>query len=108
MGESTIVPGRVEENGQIRTALGLLDVNGQTPGTDVYVAIRPEHVQLGGQIRATVKDVVYQGSFKRVTAALTESPELNLLARLPSDVSVKVNAPVLLSVKPDRLIILKD
>jgi spermidine/putrescine transport system ATP-binding protein len=55
-----------------------------------------------------VKDVVYQGSFKRVTAALTESPELNLLARLPSDVSVKVNAPVLLSVRPDRLIILKD
>ncbi len=108
MGESTIVPGRVEASGQLRTALGLFDVKGQIPGSEVCVAIRPEHVQVGRGIEAIVKDVVYQGSFKRVTAAPTGLPDVNLLARLPADASVKVGASVSLSIKPDRLIILKN
>jgi len=55
-----------------------------------------------------VKDVVYQGSFKRVTAVPTESPDVNLLARLPADAPVKAGTSVSLSVNPDQLIVLKD
>src|SRR6202008_1566228 len=39
MGESTIVRGRVEGSGQVRTPLGLFDLKCAMPGTDVYVAI---------------------------------------------------------------------
>ena len=106
MGESTIVAGRVEADGQIRTALGLFPVKGQVPGTDLHVAIRPEHVQLGGHIRAIVRDVVFQGSFKRVTATLAEAPDISLLARLPADAPVAVDAAVSLQVDRDRVIVL--
>jgi spermidine/putrescine transport system ATP-binding protein len=73
----------------------------------VHVAIRPEHVQLGGSIRATIKDVVFQGSFKRVMAALAEAPDISLLARLPADAPVAVDAQVSLQVDPDRVLVLK-
>ncbi|HEY1382972.1 MAG TPA: ABC transporter ATP-binding protein [Dongiaceae bacterium] len=108
IGESTIVPGHVEANGQIRTPLGLFNATGEVPGTDVFVAVRPEHVSLGRDIRATVKDVVYQGSFKRVTAILDQSPHIRLLARLPADAAVTIDGSISLSVSPDKLIILKD
>jgi len=107
MGESTIVPGRVEQSGRIRTALGQFEIKGEAPGAEVYVAIRPEHVRLGGEIQATVKDVVYQGSFKRVTAVLAGSPDVNLLARLASDAPVKIGASISLGLNLDQLIILK-
>jgi spermidine/putrescine transport system ATP-binding protein len=107
MGESTIVPGRVEENGQIATALGRFDARGEPPGTAVYVAIRPEHVALGPGIEAIVKDVVYQGSFKRVTTVPAGAPEVSLLARLPADAPVQANSSISLQINPDRLIVLK-
>jgi spermidine/putrescine transport system ATP-binding protein len=106
MGESTIVPGRVEPDGQMRTPLGLFRATGMSPGTEVQVAIRPEHVQLGGPIQATVTDVVFQGSFKRVTATLVEAPGVSLLARLPADAPVTVDARVSLQLDPDRVIVL--
>jgi spermidine/putrescine transport system ATP-binding protein len=105
MGESTIIPGHVE-GGRIRTALGLFDVAGDIPAQEVHVAIRPEHVQLGGEIQAVVKDVVYQGSFKRVTAVPNGAPDIHLLARLPAESPVSADMPVSLSINPDRLIIL--
>jgi spermidine/putrescine transport system ATP-binding protein len=52
--------------------------------------------------------VVYQGSFKRVTAMLSESPDVNLLARLPANAPVKVNSSISLGVNPDELMVLKD
>lgn len=106
MGESTIVPGRVEASGRVRTALGLFDVKGESPGGELFVAVRPEHVELGGDIQAIVKDVVYQGSFKRVTALLAGSPDVTLLARLAADAPVTVGASISLKIDPDRLIIL--
>ncbi|HEY1385882.1 MAG TPA: ABC transporter ATP-binding protein [Dongiaceae bacterium] len=108
MGESTIVPGRVEANGQIRTPLGLFAAAGTTPGTDVHVAIRPEHVHIGGTIRATVKDVVYQGSFKRVTAIPTDAPNITLLARLPADAALQMDGPISLGVNSGKAIVLTD
>lgn len=106
MGESTIVPGSVEVKGRISTALGVFDVAGNIAGPEIHVAIRPEHVELGGDIQAVVTQVVYQGSFKRVTAIPNGAPDIHLLARLPADSPVSVDMPVSLSIDPDRLIIL--
>jgi spermidine/putrescine transport system ATP-binding protein len=106
MGESTIIPGHVEGGGRIRTALGHFDVGGDIPTQEVHVAIRPEHVQLGGDIRAMVKDVVFQGSFKRVTAVPDRAPDVRLLARLPAESPVAADMPVSLSINPERLIVL--
>jgi spermidine/putrescine transport system ATP-binding protein len=103
MGESTIIPG-TSENGMIRTALGSFATN----STARHVAIRPEHVMLGGAIAAKVTDVVYQGSFKRVTAVPAASPEINLLARLPAEAVVKPGDMVQLGFDSARIIILKD
>jgi spermidine/putrescine transport system ATP-binding protein len=108
MGESTIVLGRVEASGQIRTPLGLFNATSETVGTDIHVAVRPEHVHLGGDIRATVKDVVYQGSFKRVTAVLIDAPNVTLLARLPADSLVEIGASISLGVNSGKAIVLKD
>ena len=108
MGESTIIPGRVKQNGQIETAIGLFNSAGQNPGEAVHVAIRPEHVQLGPGIDVIVKAVVYQGSFKRVTAAPLPAPEIELLARLPADAPVEEGAAISLRLDPARLTILRD
>jgi spermidine/putrescine transport system ATP-binding protein len=108
MGESTILPARPEPNGKLRTALGLFDVSGDVQGTELYVAIRPEHVQLGPGIEAIVKDVVYQGSFKRVVAAPAEASDVNLLAQLPADAPVTPGATVSLHIDPGKLIVLRD
>jgi spermidine/putrescine transport system ATP-binding protein len=103
MGESTIVPGEAIAGG-IRTAIGTF----ATAMAARHVAIRPEHVQLGGTIATTITDVVYQGSFKRVTASPVAAPEIALLARLPAEANVKAGDRVALGFDPARVIILKD
>ena len=100
MGESTIVPGAVA-NGMIETALGRFPA----PHGAAHVAIRPEHVSLGGAIPAEVTDVVYQGSFKRVTA---KASGVDLLARFPAETGVVPGQQVMLAIDPAHAIILKD
>ena len=100
MGESTIVSGTVRD-GMIETPLGRFPA---PPGA-TQVAIRPEHVSLGGSIPATVTDVVYQGSFKRVTA---EAHGIDLLARLPAETTLAPGERVMLAVDAMRAIVLKD
>ncbi len=108
MGESTIVPGRVGADGKVATALGRFAAAGQAVGSEVHIAIRPEHVQLGPGISATVKDVVYQGSFKRVTAIPADAPQVALLARLPATAPVREGAAISLAIDPEQVIILRD
>jgi spermidine/putrescine transport system ATP-binding protein len=108
MGESTILPGRVDGDGKVSTALGRFAAAGQTAGSDIHIAIRPEHVQLGAGITATVKDVVYQGSFKRVAAIPADAPQIVLLARLPATAPVQEGAIISLSIDPEQVIILRD
>ena len=108
MGESTIVPGRVEADGKVSTALGRFAATGQAAGGDIHIAIRPEHVQLGPGLAATVKDMVYQGSFKRVTAIPADAPQVALLARLPANAPVQEGAIISLSIDPAQVIILRD
>jgi spermidine/putrescine transport system ATP-binding protein len=74
---------------------------------EVHVAIRPEHVAFGGKIGATVRDVVYQGSFKRVAASPEDAPHMELLCRVPAETSVVVGDKVKLSLSPAHLILLK-
>jgi len=99
MGESTILPGTVAD-GMIETALGRFPA----PQSARHVAIRPEHVGLGGPISATVTDVVFQGSFKRVTASANG---VELLARLPADVTIAAGQQVMLGIDSSRVIVLE-
>jgi spermidine/putrescine transport system ATP-binding protein len=88
----------------IRTTLGSF----VAPHGATHIAIRPEHVRLGGSIAAKVTDVVYQGSFKRVTAALSSQQEISILAKLPADALVKIGDEVDLGVDAAHVITLKD
>jgi len=100
MGESTIVPGQVV-NGAIETPLGRFPA----PADARLVAIRPEHVSLGGDIQAQVTEAVYQGSFTRITA---RAGDIDLLVRLPAGNAVKPGQQVMLAVDPAHVIILRD
>ena len=100
MGESTIVPGIVAQ-GMIETPLGRF----VAPEGATQVAIRPEHVSLGGAISGQVTDVVYQGSFKRVTA---KANGIDLLARLPAETAIVAGQQVMLAIDPAHVIVLKD
>ena len=104
MGESTILAGLVNAAGEIETALGQFPGAGRKAGDAVHVAIRPEHLTLGAGVKATVTDVVYQGSFKRVTAMLDDVP---LLSRLAADTNVKPGDSVSFAYDPGRAVILK-
>ena len=100
MGESTIVPGSAR-NGTIETALGSF----AAPAGATHLAIRPEHVSLGEGLAAEVTDVVYQGSFKRVTAMANG---IEILARLNPGTSVAAGDRVKLAIDPAYVITLKD
>jgi spermidine/putrescine transport system ATP-binding protein len=100
MGDSTILPGTVSD-GLIHTALGRFPA---PPGA-AHLAIRPEHISLGGAIAAEVTDVVYQGSFKRVTA---RANGVNLLARLPAEAAIRPGQHVMLGIDPAHAIVLRD
>ena len=103
MGESTLIPGNFR-NGTFRTPLGSFAL----PDPAMVVAIRPEHVRLGGDVEAIVRDVVYQGSFKRVTAHAAAAPELAILARLPAETRISAGERVRLGFDPSHLIPLRS
>ena len=100
MGESTIIAGRVS-NGMIDTALGRFPA----PHDGAQVAIRPEHVSLGGTLHGQVIDVVYQGSFRRVTVRVNG---VDLLARLPAETQIAVGQRVMLAIDSNHLVQLRD
>jgi spermidine/putrescine transport system ATP-binding protein len=108
MGESTIVAGEVDGRGRIATALGVFDAPGLASGSAACIAIRPEHVHLGPAIPAIVTAVVYQGSFKRVTAAPIDAPDTHLLARLPAGAPVQEGAQISFCFDPAEVIVLRD
>ena len=108
MGESTIVAGQVNAQGRITTTLGTFDAPGRAAGSTACIAIRPEHVHLGPAIPAIVTAVVYQGSFKRVTAVPASAPDIRLLARLPAGAAVQEGTEISLKFDPGEIIVLKD
>jgi spermidine/putrescine transport system ATP-binding protein len=93
MGESTIFSGRVVARHEIETVFGRWRLMAPAEvGTEVTLAIRPEHVVIGNRPlplgKAAITDVVFQGSFKRVTAKPEKDAAMSLLARLPADSAV--------------------
>jgi spermidine/putrescine transport system ATP-binding protein len=108
MGESTIIPGQVNAAGRITTSLGTFDAPGLAAGSAACIAIRPEHVHVGPAIPAIVTAVVYQGSFKRVTATPVHAPDTHLLARLPAGMQVEEGAEISLRLDPAEVIVLRD
>jgi spermidine/putrescine transport system ATP-binding protein len=118
MGESTLVNGRVvEESGDgllISTPLGPLTLHGKAKaGEEVDIAIRPENLKLQSSrdawlhlARGQVTDLVFQGSFKRVTVVSDSTPPIELLLRVGANERVKLGERVDLSCKPGDLILL--
>ena len=108
MGESTIFSGFGLADGKVETALGTFVAPDATPNSALHVAIRPEHVRIGGPITATVLDVTYQGSYKRVTAAPVADPSIVLLARVPAEMQIAEADEVSFGFDAANLIVLKD
>ena len=112
MGESTIFPGRVVGAGEIETVFGCWPLaTDARPGSEIALALRPEHVVIGqNQLlplgAARVGDVVFQGSFKRVTASLATDESLTLLARLPADAAVQAGDMVNFACDPKHVLVL--
>ena len=108
MGESTVLPARGLAGGKVETALGTFAADHDSVGSDLHVAIRLEHIHIGGPVTAKVTDVVYQGSFKRVTAVPVADPSLLLLARLQANTAVAPGDEIALGFDAAHLIVLKD
>lgn len=115
MGESTLIPGVVAgcRNGSVvvDTPLGRLEAVADGPDVgEVSLAIRPEHIRAGpaeGDFvplgAGTVAEVVFQGSFKRVTLRDLAVP---LLARLPAGHAVHPGDRLTLHCDPRHLVLL--
>ena len=119
MGESTILAGKVAEAGDrtstVSTPAGPVLVRSALPvGSAVALAIRPEHLILGGTAgtaslgMAKVSDVVFQGSFKRVLAVSVEDPSLQFIAKLPASATAQPGDTVAVSCDTDQIIVLAD
>jgi spermidine/putrescine transport system ATP-binding protein len=108
MGESTIIPGLGVAENRIETPLGTFDIQGGRKGMAAHLAIRPEHISLDGSVGAKVGDVIYQGSFKRVTFTVESQPSLAVTGRLAADTAISEGDVVKIGVEPSRLILLRD
>ena len=117
MGESTLLSGKVQDLGmdeiRIDTQVGLVAVEAAgEPGFDVSLAIRPEHITLepqGASVslgEAKVVDVVFQGSFKRVSAVSIKNPDVTFIAKVRSNQPVAVGDTVELHAAPADMILL--
>jgi spermidine/putrescine transport system ATP-binding protein len=118
MGESTLLPGKVLNGGagltRIATAIGTLELPATAAaGAGVTLAIRPEHVSLedlqgsASLGEATVRDVVYQGSFRRVLAASEKAPAVTFIARVPASQAVAAGDRVELFCRPADIVVLE-
>jgi spermidine/putrescine transport system ATP-binding protein len=108
MGESTIIDAIVQQNGEIASALGFHHMPTLLAAGKVKLAIRPEHVALGGTILATVRQVVYQGGFKRMIAIPIKAPELEVICRISPETAIAAGDKVRLHLPPDKLVVLRS
>ncbi|RJT38466.1 ABC transporter ATP-binding protein [Mesorhizobium waimense] len=119
MGESTILSGTVTEAKSgtvtVATSAGPISLPGAPqPGAKVALAIRPEHLVLGatgGAVAlgsAKVRDVVFQGSFKRILASSVEDPTLQFIAKAPASAAVQPGDTIAVSCNAGDIILLTD
>ncbi len=88
MGESTVIPASETAAGQVHTSIGVFNCSYAKPVQ--FLAIRPEHVKLGGSIPVEIVEVVYQGSFKRVAAVARNDASIRILCRVSADAQVSI------------------
>jgi spermidine/putrescine transport system ATP-binding protein len=108
MGESTIIAGEAIGKAHVKTQFGTFQILGAPERGEVQLAIRPEHISLGGGIPAVVRDVVYQGSFKRIVALPDAQPDFEMLCKFAADTAIASGDNVSLNIQSDKLVILKD
>jgi spermidine/putrescine transport system ATP-binding protein len=119
MGESTLLSGMVTAAGNgaisIDTTLGPVTLAGNAaPGAAVWLAIRPEHLQFGeaaDKVRlgeAQVKNVVFQGSFKRVLASSANDPAVDFVIKLAANAPVRQGETVALCCRAADIIVLTE
>jgi spermidine/putrescine transport system ATP-binding protein len=107
MGESTILEATVNSSGTVVSPLGQHDVRVPSDVEKLFLAIRPEHVTLDGTTAAIVRDVVYQGSFKRIVAVPRHATDIEVLCRIPADRKIAAGDAVELHLPPEKLVVLK-
>jgi spermidine/putrescine transport system ATP-binding protein len=109
MGESTLVPRHVIARAAPRL--------GTAPGSGncTYAAIRPESIGLGpatdrhvGLGAGTVRDLVFQGGFKRASVISEVEPELTFTVHVPVARPLALGERVELHCSPDDIIPLED
>ena len=120
MGESAVVDGRVVagdgERVELETPVGRLTVPGTAaPGAQVTIAVRPESLLLGRPQAAdisfghgTVREVVFQGSFKRVLIDAHVDPTIRFTARVPIGKALNAGERVHLSCPAGEIIVLEE
>jgi spermidine/putrescine transport system ATP-binding protein len=117
MGESTLIAGTVVSadaaTSIVETSLGRLQLPAAAPAeAKVTLAIRPEHVRLGpadgGLVLggATVAEIVFQGSFKRVLADSLADPSVRFVAKLPAAAALLQGDSVAVSCQAEDVILL--
>jgi spermidine/putrescine transport system ATP-binding protein len=116
MGESTLIDGVIanSERGDvlIETPLGHFSLKGAgEAGQKATIAIRPENMLLAGGRglaalgRAAVKEIVFQGSFKRIEAQW-EGTGRSATIKTPASAAVQPHDAIELFCRPDDMIVL--
>ena len=119
MGESTLLEGRIVSAARgivaVETRLGRFDMPGSASADAmVWLALRPEHLRLGpaedgialGEV--TVTDVVFQGSFKRVTASSRQDQAIAFIAKVPANVAIRPGDIAAASCRAEDIILLEN
>jgi spermidine/putrescine transport system ATP-binding protein len=120
MGESAILDARViGQDGamlDLDTPVGRLRVPGSAAtGEELAIAVRPESLHIGEPVpghvsfgAGTVRDIVFQGSFRRVIVALQSDPAISFTVRVPLGQALAAGERVVLSCPPGDMILLKE
>ena len=120
MGESNLLDGIVAKSGKsevlVSTLLGEIQLSGEAKaGEKINVAIRPENLKLqsgrGARLhlgKARVCEVMFQGSFKRMSVRTEGREPLWLMLRVAVEDSAKVGEQVDLYCRPSDFALLRE
>jgi len=120
MGESNLLDGIVAKSGKsdvlVSTLLGEIQLSGEAKaGEKINVAIRPENLKLqsgrGARLhlgKARVCEVMFQGSFKRMSVRTEGREPLLLMLRVAVEESAKVGEQVDLYCRPSDFALLRE
>lgn len=117
MGESTLLPAKAvaARDGMSLTVSGLgpipLTVE-PSPGSSLWLPIQPEFVEVGnngvGLGEVLVEDVVFQGSFKRMTATSLDDPSIRFVLQLGAEAGIREGETVPLCCRANDIIVLPE